>query len=259
MSGVHHNLRYLPHPERSRYIPQYDEEILGHGAFQRDDYYNNPPDPVTLDVSRYHYCGACQTTWLVGFEGDASANVHPSHNTLLHRNSGQSRRSMVVHAPGVCPDGDAALGKSSAGIFFGPGSLHNVQNILPTFSLTKQTAEILAAADALYYVRKTVKPRREEIVLPTEGILSEHHWQDGSNWTTSRLERHRNNLIFRLIIVTDSSYLVECLCRYKQAWRLKPNSVDLRDYNGAPLPDGPLLVRLLEEINELSRDGVDVV
>jgi hypothetical protein len=66
-------------------------------------------------------------------------------------------------------------------------------------------------------------------------------------------------LIFRLVIVTDSSYLVECLCKYKRAWRLAPNRVDLRDYNRAPLPDGPLLVRLLEEISELSRDGVDVV
>ena len=115
----------------------------------------------------------------------------------------------------------------------------------------------MAATAAVRQVRETVIPQREEIVRERQGIHLERRW--GDEWATPRLEYHRNNWVFRLIIVTDSSYLVECLCRYKQAWRLKPNSVDLRDYNGAPLPDGPLLVRLLEEINELSRDGVDVV
>lgn len=63
----HPVLRHLPLPERSRYIPQYDEEIIGHeGAFRKEKDYDDLPNPLTLNASRYHYCETCQTTWLVG-------------------------------------------------------------------------------------------------------------------------------------------------------------------------------------------------
>ena len=255
----HPDLRHLPLPERSRYIPQYDEEIIVHeGAFRRGKDHDNLPNSLTLNASRYHYCEACQTTWLVGSEGTESAKVHPSHDTLLHKNSRQSRRSMVVHVAGACFDDGATAGKFSAGIIFGPGSLYNLRKILRNPDTTKQTAVILAAANAVKHVREFVRPKREETVRAIGGTHSEHRWQDGSSWTTSNSECHRNEWMFRLIVVTDSSYVVECLCKHRRRWQLGLKSVDHRDNNGAPLPNGRLLGHLLKEINILSRDGVDV-
>lgn len=166
---------------------------------------------------------------------------------------------MVVCIAGACSDDGATEGKFSAGIFFGPGSLYNLKKVLRNPDTTEQTAAILAATNAVKHVREFVRPKREETVRALGGTHSEHRWQDGSSWTTSHLECHRNKWMFRLIVVTDSRYLVECLCKHRGGWRLGLNSVDHRDNNGAPLSNGCLLVSLLKEINILSRDGVDVM
>jgi len=251
-------LRQLPHPEKSRYIPQYDEELLGPDAIARiAKDYNNLPDPDTPDKLRYFYCNACKTTWLIGFNGIRSAADHPFHNTLFHEVSGQAKRSMIVHVDGSCSGDGATSAKSSAGIVFGPRSPHNMNHVLSTPQPTKQTAEILAATAAVRHVRRNVRPDRVKIVREEEGTHVEHRWRD--NWTTPRLECHRNKWIFRLIIATSSSYLVESLCRTRRGWQLNTKIADYRDNKGAPLRNGALLVDLLEEIDILSRDGVDIM
>ena len=56
-------LLHLPHPERSRYVPQYDEQLLGQDEiFKIVKDYNNLPDPATSDTLRYRHCEACETT-----------------------------------------------------------------------------------------------------------------------------------------------------------------------------------------------------
>lgn len=258
MSRGYHTLIQLPYPERSRFIPQYDEEVQGHfGAFRFHRHYDNPPDPATPDSFRSFYCPACETLWLEGFEGPLSATNHPSHNTLFHEDSGQSRRSMVIYVSGACPGDGVHSKRSSAGVFFGHGSSYNLSHILLTPRPTKQTADINAAIATVRHVRNTVGPNREEAVRGREGIHFERRWRDG--WITPYLDYHRNNWIFRLIIVTDSSYLVESLCKHRKGWQLEPNSSVYRDDKGTPLPNGALFGDLVNEIDLLSRDGVDVV
>lgn len=241
--------RQLSHPERFRFRPQLDEEVRGD--------LNSPPNPEVYDVPPYHYCEACETTWLVGLDGPESARQHPSHNTRFHRHSGQSRRSMLVHMVGACSyDGDAC-GKPSCGIFFGPNSSYNISRFLKIPNPTKKAAEILAATAAVRYVRKMFRPKRETIIRSEGGIHLECRWQDG--WVTSPLEFYRNNWTFRLIVVTDSKYLVNSLCNDKGIWQLNPNIVHYRNAMGAPPAGDALFVDLLEEIDLLARDGVEVM
>ena len=253
----HKSLRYLPLPELSRYIPQYDEQILGYDeAFSIALEGTNTlisPTPFALPCI---YCGACETTWLIGFQGRKSAEEHPSHDTLFHECSRQSRRSMLISVYGACSDDAAPTGKSSFGVFFGPGSSYNLSSIASTPSPTKQTAEIAAAAAAVRHVRRTVRREREKIVRTRIGVHSVDRWSVG--WTTPRLERLQNNWVFKLIVITDSKYLVECLCRYRRGWCLESDSL-YGVTSRAPLLNGALLFDLLKEIDVLSRCGVDVM
>ena len=260
MFGGLPTLRHLPYPERSRFIPQYDEEVRGSHETLRicKDYTNLPNDATPGPLSNV-YCGSCETSWLVGFDGFELANYHPYHNTLFHGYSGQSRRSMVVYlyVTGARSGDVATPGRSSVSVVFGPGSSHNLDYIVRTPTPTKLTAEIMAAIAALRKIRETVGPRQEESVRASEGVNLESCWRDG--WITPPLEYHRNNWIFRLIVVTCSVDLVECLCKHRQRWQLEPNSSVYRDYRGGLLPNGALWRQLVIEIDLLSRDGVDVM
>lgn len=220
----HFSLRQLPHPERFRYRPEFDEQVRG--------YLKGPPNPEAPDPLQYHYCKSCWTTWLVGLDGPESANRHPSHNTRLHVYSGQSKRSMMVHVFGACTGDSEASGKASTGIFFGPGSSYNLKRALRIPTPTKQVAEIMTAAAAVRHVRKVVIPNREKVVRSEGGLHWECRWRDG--WVTPPFELHRNNWMFRLIVVTDSNYLIETLCDDKQIWQLEPDIVHSQYVRGAP-------------------------
>lgn len=196
-------LRYVRLPETSRYKPEQDEQLLGYDEIlRRTTKSSNVPIAPTTAPLPCVYCVACETSWLQGFGGRKSAEEHPSHHTLFHACSWQSRRSMVVSVDGACSDDGAPSGTSSFGVFFDPESPNNLSSIANTPSPTKQTAEIVAAARAVRHVRTIVRPKREEIVRAHIGIHLEDFWQVG--WTTPRLERHRNNWIFRLTVVTES-------------------------------------------------------
>ncbi|GAB7334054.1 hypothetical protein MBLNU13_g06140t2 [Cladosporium sp. NU13] len=250
----HAAFKYLPIPETSQYMPERDEQLLGYDeAIRVAKGYTNMPIAPAPD---YVNCAACETTWLVGYQGLESAANHPSHNTLFHHYSWQSRRSMVVRVHGACSDDGATPGKSSMGVFFGPKSSYNTSGILPTPSPTKQTAEILAAISAVRCVRRYIRPKRDEIVLAKEGIHQEDPWSNV--WSTPRLERHRNNRVFRLIVVTDSIYLVESLCRKIEGWELGPDGLYRNNRGAHPLTNA-LFLQLMQEIDALSRDGVDVI
>lgn len=249
-------LRHLPLAEWSRYRSERDEQLLGYDEVARIDH-GYASLPITeRPAPRYVYCEDCQTTWLVGLEGEVSAKNHPFHNTLFQKQIWQSRRSLVVHVHGACPDDGAALGKSSVGIFFGAASSYNRRYIESTPDPTQLTAGIVAATRAVHHVRKNFIPNRQGIARTARGV----HWEDrwSPDWSTSRLERYRNNWMFRLIIVTDSIYLVECLCNYRRGWKLTPGSTYL-DSHGAPLQNGALFVELLGEIDKLAREGVEVM
>ncbi|RKK10407.1 hypothetical protein BFJ66_g17584 [Fusarium oxysporum f. sp. cepae] len=166
----------------ARFIPQRDEEILG-PANTRNTLTN--PD------------------WLVGEKGPDAAASHLSHHTLVHNYSG-ARRSLVVFIDGACPaNGPAAL-QASVGVYFGPESPKNISRLIDTSRPTNQLAEITAAVEAMRQVRSVVVPERRILLK-------------GSSPRTTP-DTLRDARRFRLVLATDSSYLVDCMCKYMPQW-----------------------------------------
>jgi ribonuclease HI len=248
-------------PSLSRFIPQHDEQVLGprNTIHIRTDY-DIPPSPDTPDKLQFTYCRHCNATWLVGNNGSEAAKAHPSHNTHYHDFTGQSRRSLVVHVDGACPGNGPNSTRSSIGVYFGHGSSHNISRLLPESRPTNQTAELSAAIAALQHVRTSVRPQREVMVRagPPDGVQFHTlcRWEDGK--ITTPTECLRNVWHFRLIIATDSAYLVNCLCQYRKDWTFNAQTQTYYTRNGKAVKNSALFAELVKEIDLISRVGVQV-
>ncbi|KAK2480387.1 hypothetical protein H9L39_07955 [Fusarium oxysporum f. sp. albedinis] len=114
------------------------------------------------------------------------------------------RRSLVVFIDGACPaNGPAAL-QASVGVYFGPESPKNISRLIDTSRPTNQLAEITAAVEAMRQVRSVVVPERRILLK-------------GSSPRTTP-DTLRDARRFRLVLATDSSYLVDCMCKYMPQW-----------------------------------------
>ncbi|EXK25715.1 hypothetical protein FOMG_17634 [Fusarium oxysporum f. sp. melonis 26406] len=176
----------------ARFIPQRNEEILG-PANTRNTLTNPECTPGRISLT---YCGVCGVSWLVGEKGPDAAASHLSHHTLVHNYSG-ARRSLVVFIDGACPaNGPAAL-QASVGVYFGPESPKNISRLIDTSRPTNQLAEITAAVEDMRQVRSVVVPERRILLK-------------GSSPRTTP-DTLRDARRFRLVLATDSSYLVDCI------------------------------------------------
>ena len=183
----------------------------------------------------YHFCEVCSLTWLVGKAGATAARSHPSHHTFVHSYSG-ARRSLVVWLDGACPDNGNNAKHAGIGVYFGPNSSHNISQLLlaPTGNqgpATGNKAELAAAAAALQTVRCKVVPPGGYFVDDPERL--------------------------RLVAVTDSSYLVDCMCEHMPNW----TEVDgvLFNKKGEKIANSESFLKVRREVSELSEVGVQVV
>ncbi|KAH7461601.1 hypothetical protein FOMA001_g19004 [Fusarium oxysporum f. sp. matthiolae] len=187
----------------ARFIPQRDEEILGRRTLETLLPTPSADPECTPGRISLTYCGVCGVSWLVGEKGPDAAASHLSHHTLVHNYSG-ARRSLVVFIDGACPaNGPAAL-QASVGVYFGPESPKNISRLIDTSRPTNQLAEITAAVEAMRQVRSVVVPERRILLK-------------GSSPRTTP-DTLRDARRFRLVLATDSSYLVDCMCKYMPQW-----------------------------------------
>ena len=213
----------------ARFDPRSDREIVGPAAQIR---------VTTAAAARplsYHFCEACSLTWLVGEQGATAAHSHPSHHTLFHIYSGPSR-SLVVWLDGACPGNGDNTTHAGVGVYFGPNSSYNVSQPLPAPTdnqgpATSQKAELAAAVTALRTVRRKVVPPRE--------CLGE----DGAK--------------LRLVAVTDSTYLVDCMCEHMPNWTEEDGV--LFNKKGKKIANSESFLGIRREVSELSKVGVQVV
>lgn len=177
---------------RARFTPQWDADILGFAnAPQIPWNHNNPPKALALSNLQTHYCSTCQLTWLVGEQGEAAAQQHPSHPTCFHVKVGTCR-SLLVFTDGACSNNGYQVAQAGLGVFFGPGSRFNLsERVTMSDVSTNQKAELEAAARALEVVRETVIPHRRRII---ENAVGSHNVRAVSDVK-----------YIRVIIVTDSS------------------------------------------------------
>lgn len=223
----------------ARFIPQSDEQVVG-PSNSRNTLIGSEctPGPISLI-----YCSICGVSWLVGEKGPDAAASHPSHHTLVHIYAG-TRRSIVVFIDGACPaNGPAAL-QASVGVYFGPESPKNISRSINMSRPTNQLAEITAAVEAMRQVRSVVVPERHTLLnASSPGTIP------GTRGDAGR---------FRLVLATDSSYLVECMCKHMPKWTFdNPNRV-YTNRKGEVIKNSEGFRRLYEETELLSRVGVQV-
>ncbi|TVY13740.1 Ribonuclease H1 [Lachnellula arida] len=229
----------------ARFTPQWDEQILGPAnTFRIEKDYKNPPKPLPLSsISTYH-CPTCQLTWLVGEKGEAAARSHPSHHTYSHTYAG-TRRSLLVFTDGACSGNGTPNARGGLGVFFGPGSKFNFAEPLSESGVhTSQKAELAAVARALQTIKFQVLQARHIMVKNAEGGHDPRAVSDV--------------LGLRIIVVTDSSYIVEGMCSHFSDWTENKEGV-LVNKAGKAVENSKGFLRLKSEVQALSMVGVQVV
>lgn len=188
----------------ARFIPQLDVELLGTNAAmlaQSTFNYANMPGPLDQGAFQTEACDDCGLTWLCGVAGRQVVHDHPHHHS--YRKGGNPRknyRSIVVHTHGTV-SGTALAGLGA--FFCSDFEYGNISNIVPLELIehpawTKQLAELTAAYRALSSFCAFELPR----------IRAVHE---------GRPER-RELQQMRIIVATDSAYLVEGMCAMKTRW-----------------------------------------
>ncbi|KAK2630307.1 hypothetical protein QTJ16_001127 [Diplocarpon rosae] len=153
-------------------------------------------------------------------------------------------RSLLVFTDGACSNNGNEGARGGLGVFFGPGSRFNLSERVATSGVpTNQKAELEAVARALEAVRNTVIPHRPRTVINSE---SSYDYRAVCDMTH-----------MRLIIATDSSYVVECLCKHMTDWS-KNKQGALVSKQGQLVENSQAFLRLQNGVEELSMVGVQV-
>ncbi|KAI1371287.1 hypothetical protein F4677DRAFT_450552 [Hypoxylon crocopeplum] len=170
--------------------------------------------------------------------------LEPKEARVPHIHAG-TRRSLVVFIHDACPfNGQEYLGTSSIGVYFGPNSTHNISKRIDSGPTpTNQSGEIAAALEAMRHVRQAIEPSRRTMIRNT---LPEN----------CRENRRRDIRNFCLVLATDSSYLVECLCKHIEKWTLTGNVY--KNERGQIVKNGEGFAQIDAEVDALSRVGVQV-
>ena len=165
-----------------------------------------------------------------------AAQKHPSHHTHSDAFAGTSR-SLVVYTDGACSLNGSVNAAAGIGIYFGPSSPYNRSEVMSLpGEATSQKAELFAVSSALQLVREQIVPARK---LMCQGVTD----------------------IFqlRLIVATDSSYVVECICKHSTRWTTDASTGSLTNKSGTPIKNSAGFQRIFDEVEKLSQVGVQVV
>ncbi|KAK6534956.1 hypothetical protein TWF281_006256 [Arthrobotrys megalospora] len=241
----------------ARFIPQWDEQILGTEDARnivRD--YADPPKPTPPDELQFHPCTACGLVWLGGYANERITEMHPSHQNLAVHTEDTSR-SIMVYTKGIWKSDEKNGARASVGIYFGPQSRHNISLIIKKENLTAQSAEVTAMAEAIRYVRTVIIPERKDLIY--QALEEERNRLPTFTFLPSSNPHFAyESLVFRLILVTDYSYIVECLCRTSPRTSIKDEFRE--EFEGENTSkDSEGFLELLNERRRLAMAGAYVV
>lgn len=152
-------------------------------------------------------------------------------------------RSAVVFVDGACSSNGQSNSRAGIGVYFGPGSPYNISEVLSLpGGVTSQKAELHAVARALETVRSRVIRAHQEMCQAF-----------GDNPFGAR-----NTTRLRLIITTDSSYVVESMCRHYSTWTLDEKTGLLWNKRGVAIKNSDAFQLVKGEVEALSMVGVQV-
>ncbi|KAH0368561.1 ribonuclease H-like protein, partial [Aureobasidium melanogenum] len=198
------------------------------------------------------YCEGCELSWMAAVPGFADQENAfqdcPFHDSL---EAGLAeRRTLFVHVDGACPGNGTKSAIGGIGIYFGPSSpynhsaLINRNNVQPP---TSQQAELTAATHALQIIREKCMPARRELVNTV--ILCTCHTEC---WARS--------FPFRVVMVTDSAYLFDCMTSHLMVWRWDPKiQVYANKKSGKSIFNSKYIHNVVKEVEMLAERGVQVL
>ncbi|KAG9647584.1 ribonuclease H-like protein, partial [Aureobasidium melanogenum] len=162
------------------------------------------------------YCEKCELTWMVAAPGFADQEDVfqdcPFHDSL--EADCAERRTPSIHVDGACPGNGTKSAVGGIDIYFGPSSPYNLSALVArkiSQPPTSQQAELTAATRALEIIREKCMPTRRQLVETY--ILFPCHTEC---WAMS--------FPFRVIIITDSAHLYDCMTSHLMVWRWDPKT-----------------------------------
>lgn len=216
----------------ARFVPGEDYHLHKAGC-------QKPSDASSFLHSHLHYCSSCHLTWVQGIWGPSLARMHVRHAAGFHPSEGELR-STLVRIDGACRDNGQPGARAGYGVYFGPRSKYNIWRPLqlPDETVTSQKAELHALLAAL----KTV---RDDVV------------SDFSNCFNGDFAKGEYR--FRLIVATDSSYVVESMCEHLPKWRRVDGTEHLINKSGKVIKNSKSFLKVQELLGQLAKTGVEVV
>ncbi|KAI1074479.1 ribonuclease H-like domain-containing protein [Whalleya microplaca] len=229
-----------------RFIPQWDEQVCGREIFSLPKDPNSPPKPLDRDQLKTVYCEDCAVTWLQGVRGE-KGGIHPthtSHNPDPFLVTGQ--RTILVHIDGACLGSGGEESVAGFGIYHGHEKSNNnkVVRLGPKRAATVQVAELCAVLHALKWLRKNFLPFWRQILShklkgPVEDFVGLWH--------------------LRLVVATDSSYIIDSLCSNLKKWSWNPSTKTFRNAKGKVIKNSDLFAAILDEGQRLIQEPERVI
>jgi len=230
----------------NRFLPQIDSQLVDHNLQIPIDY-DNPPRPDPISTLNLRYCSRCELAWLQNKVDSHPRFSHPSHFSCFHTCAGKSR-SMIVFIDGACSNNGSESAKGGYGVFFGINSQYNISQPLlmpPGQCATSQKAELGALVAALEVVRKRV--------VPTRRAMIENAFHGASRSDIADITQ------LRLVVTSDSSYLVEGMCRNIGNWKLDRRTNIYYNRGGKAIANSEAFLKAQNEVTRLAEFGVQVV
>ncbi|KAI3325929.1 hypothetical protein HD806DRAFT_532584 [Xylariaceae sp. AK1471] len=249
------------HKQTNRFIPQEDKQMRGgllhYDLIQRiSDNSLKPAQPCDSSMQGvFQTCDNCQLSWLVSWNYTEDETSHPDHNASELPNSPYPWRSLLVQVDGTClRNGSGAETRAAVGVYFAANSKYNVSRLIKGQRRhTNQTAELEAAYCALWTIKEEVIPDRRRAFLKRlgrEGQALKPH---------DELRLSEVGLVdFRVIVQTDSLYLVECFCKHMSGWQ-RGSDGKWVNRRGEPINNSDHFDAVKKQIDELAKYGVSVV
>ncbi|TIA39230.1 hypothetical protein D6C83_06402 [Aureobasidium pullulans] len=198
------------------------------------------------------YCEECSLTWMSVFPADVPMvfdELCPTHDSLPGTRADQ--RTIFVNIDGACPGNGTTHAVGGLGVSFGPSSIYNISELIhrnPRKPPTSQQAELKAAIRALEVIREKYLPNRRVTLSSAMNTCPCHEecWARG--------------LPFRIVLVTDSAYLFDCMTSHLFIWRWDPkNRLYSNKKSGKVIMNSKHIRGVVEEIEKLAGSGVQVL
>ncbi|KAF2098671.1 hypothetical protein NA57DRAFT_75908 [Rhizodiscina lignyota] len=235
-----------------RYVPARDEQLRG-GAPVEAAELEWPPAAADPGILTTYDCNQCGLTWLCGNAGEDAGEKHPQHAALsTSHDDTRATRSILVYVSGAARQRGNAAGKMAVGAFFAQTSHFNVAESFsgvdgPAGGVTNHKAEVMAVGRVLEDVRKRVLPQYRGMLDYTPGLGE----------VRTRLQMK----YLRVIIATESEYLVESMEKLGGVWRVAGGDRVVLDRKGkeVDVKNAAQFLTIKQEAEMLAAAGVQVV